>query len=409
MHTNNETVDKKSAVRMKAPAHYWPLMVVSLFLILVLTGVIVSVVLTRPLQVALAGLSEPAVSRVVEYFDGERWLGRTVSLTDLEETLLTGKNKPDILIAPWTENLAGYGLHALDTKNDYTMPRSTRSVGLDETGARLALPIAIDHVELAFRRDLFASKGLLVDDRILSFSDLDEVLARFVAKDFYPLLLAGGEDRALLDVVAAMVLSTGGLEAYDSMTQLLLGFDWNDDVGKVLIEGGPYLAETLDILRRWKAQGILHPEWLSFKASDVRAIAELRLSAACVMRLSEHRLWPVGYLRNWQSSPFPFKDPLAAGSALLAPVLSVSLPYDGRFYKKLEPLVSALSNEQFQESVVQDWGLAPAHSSVTTLDREASDLRFWAAASRRLVPGWDAELNKASLGLLAEAVRKALL
>ena len=43
-------------------------------------------------------------------------------------------------------------------------------------------------------------------------------------------------------------------------------------------------------------------------------------------------------------------------------------------------------DRQFQDEVVRAWRLAPVHSTAEPLDRESRDLRFWAAASRLILP-----------------------
>jgi len=363
----------------------------------------------RPLTVAVAEMSETSARRMVDYITTEGWLdGRTIQTASWDRNDSMKKAKFDILVAPWNDEIIGYDLFDLSAFSAETMPRSIRALGLDGDNKRIALPIAIDHVELAFRRDLFEQIGLVVEERVLSFGELDTALRTLVAKDFFPLMVAGGEDRNLLDFVAALTLSSGGLEAYETVARTLTVFDWKTGDIKAFLAASTELTEVLEILRRWKREEILHPEWTNFKTGDVLAVARLRLTAACVMRLSEHRTWPVEYLRNWQSSPFPFMDPRAAGTALLSPVITVSVSSGSRFASKLAPLVSKLHEEKFQESVVQDWGLAPVHNTARAVDREAGDLRFWAAASRRLLSGWDTDLTTDQVALVASAIRELL-
>lgn len=362
----------------------------------------------KPLQLTVTGLNEVATVRLLDYFRGQKWLDRDTILAELNTSKAGSKNTVDIVIGPWAVPKDSSGFEPIPGSFEGTIGRSIGATGLGSDGKRLAIPIALDHVELAFRRDLFTQKGLVVQERILSLADLEGVLRKLIDKDFYPLMVAGGQDRDLLDFVAALTLSTGGLEAYESVSRQLVRLDWQSDNLRVFLAEAPELAEALEVLRRWKFEGILHPEWSSFKKADVLAMAERRLTAACIMRLSEHRTWPVAYLRSWQSSPFPFKDPGAAGTALLSPVIVASVPVSGRFAKKLAPLLTTFIEAVFQESVVQDWGLAPVLSTAKVVDREAGDLRFWAVASRQLLSGWDAELGYDSVAKLAAGIRDIL-
>jgi len=391
----------------KQKARFW-IAAGALSLLLLIAGAWFVARQSRPLRISAAGLSESSSKVLAAYMMRQGWLGRKAALVGPEGVEPVDGSVPDIRIASWTGSPVSDEVSVLDGISVGSMPGSIQAIGLGKDGDRLALPIALDHVELAFRRDLFARNGLVVENRIVSFSDLNTVLHAMVAKDFFPLLVAGGDDRALLDFLAVLVVSMGGLGAYEAAEKSLSTFDWQNGGLPAGLSAIPALRDALDWMRTWKRDGVLHPEWLAFRASDVLSIARLRLTASCVMRLSEHRQWPVGVLQNWQASPFPFRDPQVAGSALLAPVVVVMVPRAGRYAKKLVPLVAEFSGEVFQETVVQDWGLAPVLGNAEALDRESGDLRFWAAASRRLLPGWDAELSGKSMKLFSEAVRIAL-
>lgn len=380
----------------------------ALLTVLILAGIWIVSEQTRPLRITATDLSESSARLLLEYITCEGWLKRKAVLASQNEAEPGNTHSSDIQIATWSKSLASNYVSTLSVNSAESMPRSIQAVGLGPNNARIALPIALDHVEFSFRRDLFAKNGLVVDDRIISFSDLNSVLHTFVAKDFFPLLVAGGDDRSLLDFLAVLVVSMSGVEAYDRVESNLAVLDWSNVDELKLVMALPELTEALEWMRMWKLDGVLHPDWLDFSPDDVLSIARLRLTASCVMRLSEHRQWPVGVLQNWQTSPFPFRDPQSAGSALLAPVVVAMIPQTGRYSENLVPLVTLLSGKEFQETVVQDWGLAPVHNTAEALDRESSDLRFWAAASRRLVPGWDAELSKESLSRLADIIRTAL-
>lgn len=313
------------------------------------------------------------------------------------------KNKPDLVLSqglpPPDSRVFTLTPPSLDQA-----PSAMARLGLATDGSkRLALPIALDHVELAFRRDLFAAAGLNVDDRILALAELEKVLQPLAAKDFYPLLIAGGDDQALLDAISVLVLATTGPEALKELSRQAAASQDPQALPRASAS-----APALEKLHQWGQSQILHPDWLVLKSSDVKSIASLRISAAVIMRLSEHRRWPVASLKDWQSSPFPPADPAQASAGLLAPALFVSMTSAGRNPASLEAALDRLLQGEFQGSAVQGWGLAPVHASAPVLDREAGDLRYWAAASRQILPSLADVLPPQQAAALAAAYRLTL-
>ena len=69
-------------------------------------------------------------------------------------------------------------------------------------------------------------------------------------------------------------------------------------------------------------------------------------------------------------------------------------------------LLPRLVEAEFQSEVVQRWRLAPVNSTAEALDRESGEVRFWAAASRDILPSLADALPPETAAALAEAVRR---
>ncbi|MFW6364306.1 MAG: hypothetical protein ACOC0D_10715 [Spirochaeta sp.] len=359
-------------------------------------------------MIGIQGLDEQQSTALIEYVSSEsEGFGTQV------EVLLQQDSQPrrsaDIIFQPKNHSLISnpQDYVRLESEALGAIPRSISQTGV--IGDRqIALPIALDHVELAFRRDLFASNGLPVQERVLQLADLEAVLNRLAEPRFYPLAVAGGNDEALLDLISVLVLSLGGVERYQTLVQLMESPTLPEDLLTIDLGNGWILNNTLQLLEQWEDQGILHPEWAAFSSSDVLEFAQRQLTAAVIMRLSTHRTWPVQVLRRWQSSPFPFADPAKAGTGLIVPTLVAAVPKNAARADEAAGIIPGFVGKGFQDSAVQSWRLAPVHSTAQALDRESGDLRFWAAASRELLPPLSHALSPEGAAELVAQLRVAL-
>lgn len=280
-----------------------------------------------------------------------------------------------------------------------------RSVQTD--GGVFAYPIALDHVEVAYRRDLFDATLLTADGRIRDLPAFERGLSALVGGVArYPLVTAGGHDRTLIDLVSVLGLSIGGSDRYVR----LLGLDYADPAAVISQDLGEgwTLQSVVDLLADWKERRLLHPDWDELSDADVRELAQRQLAGAVVMRLSTHRSWPVQTLHRIQTTPFPFADPGDAGEALIAP--TVAAAYTGRAGRVDEAtrIVDTMVGRPFQDEVVRAWRLAPVHSTAEPLDRESRDLRFWAAASRLVLPSLSDVMQPEHRDALADYLRAML-
>ena len=92
--------------------------------------------------------------------------------------------------------------------------------------------------------------------------------------------------------------------------------------------------------------------------------------------MSEHRKIPYNVIKNYEASLFP-PDVSAANYGLIAPAISVMLISDNSNCKRY---VSAFYTEEAQSEFSDKTTLAPVQLRAHAFDRQAVDVRYWAAS-----------------------------
>jgi len=363
---------------------------------------------STPAQIYAPSLNHEGVSAAIHEYIEQTWTGK-VRLHD------SGRLDPRntiLILAPWGRewNELAPGMAELAPQPTGLVPSSLRGPGVFE-GKRIAYPVAVDQVELAFRRDLFTRAGLVLEERVLNLLDLEKALKVLAANTFFPLVISGGSDKGLTDFVSVMVLSLGGRQAYLVWQQDLEDAGeagWKPgDWSKELVPGFRF-NQVLEKLADWKKQGLLHPEWFRFQERDTLTLLNNNVAAATVIRLSEHRAWPLATVRRLQASSFPALSTAGAAEGIVGLLWMAAVPEKSRWNPQAKTWLKGLPNQVFQTQVLETWGLAPVNSTVSALDREANDLRFWAAASRGVLPPLDLGVSEGVYRTFVKMVREQL-
>lgn len=378
--------------------------------------VAVLIVQARPPVAGFYGADGASSAAIESLASSARFRGLGFEFVDMESPEgrglpLVGKGAPALLFS--CDGIVGAGdtgsLARLAEEPAQAMPGSLRRLGMAEDG-RYAYPLAIDHFELSYDQELFASKGLAAPQ------DLDAFLrtaASLSAGGAPSLLCAGGDDAILINLIGALVEARGGIDAAQALIALAymdgkLGSLLDLSLGLDSAGGDISLRTELDRLVALKADGVLHPEWFRFKADDLAAFMERGLAPFALMMLSGRRLLDQRLASRYIGSPFPSGkpgSPRAPRFTVLLATVNAAAPKRHRdaAMEFLGYVVSAAGQKQ----LVGANGLAPAHASAETLDEQASELRLWAAASRVVLPepGWAMAGSGASRAALAAELR----
>ena len=250
-----------------------------------------------------------------------------------------------------------------------TMPQSLRD--------KKCVPIVLDHCEFSYKQDVLKKAG--IENLPSSFNSFMEYLTS--AKDivFSPFFCNGAEDRILIDFIGALVMANGGLKAYQNLIAELKKVETLEEIIDVDLNGSNFTLRTvLDMLKNWPKQGLTHPAWFNGRGNDLLYFAEDGQLGVFFTLLSEHRKIPYNVIKNYETFLVP---PNFDGSnyGLIAPAISCMLLSDNQNSKRY---IANFFTEDAQAELSNQTNLAPVHYRAQAYDRQADDVRFWAASCK---------------------------
>lgn len=345
--------------------------------LLLLTGTIIGVraykkdKADRTVRIAFYGLSEEMCNLIKEKIPQEEdiILNFDVISEGAFDTSVV-KDKYDMLFT-WkgeiTDNLSD-SAEEIPQKIFETMPNSLRDK------KKKCIPIILDHCELAFYQKVLKETNSEIPT---SFTAYIDYLNTAKTKVFSPFFCNGAEDRILIDFVGALVLAEGGLKAYNKLIDELRKVESLDTLLDVkLNEKELTLRSVLAMLKEWPKEGYTHPSWYNGRGNDLLYFAEDGQLASFFTLLSEHRKIPYNVIKNYESSLFP-PDFSPNDYGLIAPAVSAMLLTDNSNCKRY---LADFFTEEAQTDLSDKTSLAPVHYRAQAYDRQADDVRFWAAS-----------------------------
>jgi len=256
------------------------------------------------------------------------------------------------------------------------MPSTMRMAGT-VNGVAYGLPLLLDHFELAYNMKKLAQSGINVPMTLEEFKAAAKELKKHTIS---PIVCAGAQDADLLMLVGALTDAIGGPKAWKSMTdEMKKGKTFSELVRKTP------LGSTLQELVEWRKEGLLHPEWFRMTNKDTIKFMENDYSGFVLMSFSTHRSIPLATIQKFDSLAFPGAATLKDRS-FTAPILLGILLNPKRVNHPSRDFLYSLAKAEGQKEIAAQTGLAPVNATAETLDKQASDLRFWIAASDRPVP-----------------------
>ncbi len=368
--------------------------------IFIIRAVIQKKIDDRTVRIAFYGLSDdlcaliqeqaPQLDEVIFSFD-------KIPEDDVDIDILN--NKYDMLFS-WkgqvTDSIAS-SAQDISSKMLERIPRSLRN--------KKYMPILLDYFEIAFETSLASELGYNIENGYNSFQKYLEVTKSHV---FSPFFANGGDDRILLALTGCMIESFGGIPAYDKFIELLkAGTEFNTLLDEKLDTDGLTLKKVLDELKAMPKDGKTHPEWYNGKNQDLFYFAKSKQIAVYFALLSEHRNFDYEVVRNFESVYFPKRKP-KVNHGLMAPQLSCVLISNN---SNAEKYLKNLTELEVQSKLSNKTKLAPVHYHAECYDRQADDLRYWAAANAGVIsdPALAAfQRDKAAMTAFASEIRQYL-
>ena len=345
--------------------------------LLVITGSIIGIrtykkrIADRTVRIAFYGLSEDLCNMIREKIPQEENIilnfdvisegaFDTAVVKQKYDMLFTWKGEITDTLADSAEEIPGRIFEAI--------PRSLRDK------EKKCIPILLDHCELAFYTKVLKEVNVEVP---ASFTSYLNYLKTAKNKVFSPFFCNGAEDRILIDLVGAIVLAEGGLKAYQKLIEELRKAENLESLLDVKLNSKDLtLRSVLDMLKAWPKEGFTHPSWYNGRGNDLLYFAEDGQLGSFFTLLSEHRKIPYNVIKNYESYLFP-PDVNADNFGLLAPAVSAMLLSDNSNCKRY---IAELFTEDTQTEFSDKSCLAPVHYRAQAYDRQADDVRFWAAS-----------------------------
>lgn len=263
------------------------------------------------------------------------------------------KTAIDIAPQPVTENAAKY----LPTK----VQLSTY-----QNGTYYALPVLLDHYELALYKTYQNENGLKPP---ATYDQFKEYLRQVKASADIPLIAIGTDDNELMGFVSAMTQSMyGANEYFDIAVELNKAQARNEDI--------PYrIRVVLDEIKALSAEGLLHKNWLNATQKDVQFLMEQHQIGCFATYLSTQRKVPYVLIKYYDSYLFPQHDTPAFG--VVAPEICALKMEDD---KNVDLIFEKLISTQVQTNLSQNTMLAPAAAVAQSNDVQSDNVRYWCAA-----------------------------
>lgn len=323
----------------------------------------------RTVRVAFYGLSQDMTELLKAQIPQEKDIILEFDvISDSEFDLQIIRNKYDMLFT-WrgeiTDALSKVS-EDIPAKVLETIPTSLRN--------KKCIPIFLDHCELAFSKEVLDE---LKKDIPLSYTSFCDFLNSAKGVVFSPFFCNGADNRILIDFLGAIVMGKGGLSSYNKLIEELRKVESLEEIIDVKLDDKSLtLRSVLDELKTWPKEGLTHPSWYNGYGNDLLFFAEDKQLACFFTLLSEHRKIPYNVIKDYESSLFP-PDQSATNYGLIAPAVSAMLLSDNSNCKRY---IANYFTEEVQTSLSDKTNLAPVHYRTQAYDRQADDVRFWAAS-----------------------------
>lgn len=237
------------------------------------------------------------------------------------------------------------------------------------------LPILLDNYELDFKAVVAAKAQTNPTE---SFSKFLEYLNEVKEIVFSPFFMNSMDDRILFAFIGNIIESECGSKVYSNFINLLKQTESLSSIMDTTLDekNNISLRTVLDMLKQWPEEGIAHPLWYNATEEDVRYFAESNQVAVFYTSLANHREYNYKFISEYVSVPMPYFTE-SVDHGILAPQLCVMLLSNNSNAKRyLKEYISSENQELFSTKTM----LAPVQYTAQAYDKQADDVRFWAAS-----------------------------
>lgn len=324
----------------------------------------------KPLTIGFYNVSEKietSLSKLIE----ESWEGEVVFREITQKELGSKKfNNNYDLVFSWEGNLTEALKDSAKTilKKSYEVqPSSFRN---KQNGA---LNILLNHYEIAYNKQLLSQVGMEYPE---NFAQFEAFLESMEQKVFCPFICEGSNDEVLINFIGSLFESYAGTAGYNEFAKKVQKASSFEDLLDDSVASGVSLRQLLDMLKTWPKKGYTHPAWMNATKADINLFMEQDQVAVVYTSLEEHRKMAYQNVEKYEACRFPIENEKTA-HGVIAPAV-VCTKTNNRF--DLDKLIYSLVVPENQETLSYETELAPVSSRGQAYDRQADDVRFFAAA-----------------------------
>jgi hypothetical protein len=246
-------------------------------------------------------------------------------------------------------------------------------------------PILQNHLEMAVLNEInvtFKNNQIALLDKVLETAEKESQSGKF-----YALMTGiGNSDKVLSYFLSAMIESRYGVDELNKVNQFLSENQNEIDFSTLFDnEEVKSLKLVCDELASLKSAGLFHSQWDEMAFVDVQNFMEAKKISFVFMDLYSHREIGYGIIKGYLESFFPSGriEGYPAGRSLIVPTVvatcfETSNTVGSNDCKKIVENMLTLKE---QERLARDSGLGPVASSADTQDRQAYNVRLWAASA----------------------------
>ncbi|MBR1639884.1 MAG: hypothetical protein IJ688_10910 [Treponema sp.] len=350
------------------------------FIAAVLLITVISVILylrkkenDRSVRIAFCGISQELseiIEKEIPEIDGIKINYSYLNKDDIDlgvvsekfDLLFTWSGEISDTLGKFSEDIPGKFLQ--------TVPTSLRN--------KKQYPIMLDHYEMAFYSPVSQNYQL---DFPETWDDLTAYLKEASKHVFTPFICEGSNDRTLLSLLGTIIEARGGLESYQKFIDSLKESDKLEDILEVELgsveEGKLTLKSVLEMLKQWADEGLVHPLWYIATRNDILYFMEDKQIAVLFDSLTEHRTIPYSIIKDYESMRVPAD--YSRNHGVISPAV-VCLQLSNNLNN--DDLIKPFTMEEVQGRLSMLSKLGPTQYRAESYDRQADDVRFWAASCK---------------------------
>jgi len=311
---------------------------------------------------------QQAVENSIKQSGGEKAVFQTIeSITDESAEKLA--KKYDLVIANNGEGVSKLVPYALDF-DESLRSRFPDSVVKNQSKA---LPLLLNHYGISYSTAVKAKAKIRYPG---NFQEFEKYLDRLSSVTDIPLYVVGADDLSFMAFLSCFFEGYAGTEGYYDFIKALESYPDFTAVLQATVGQNETVASVLQVLKFWAEKQYLPKSWTDCNYSDLVAYLKKDQVGTTFISLDQYREVTNLISAKLVCDRFPVKNTEVSHSIICPSVVCLNLSKKD-FAKTIQ---SGLVSPEVQKELSKQTALAPAENTAQPYDKQASDVRFLAAA-----------------------------